>query len=131
MKPEQLRNQILCADLVWIPLALAAEQAVCSKLHSCQLPLGPSNFVVYVVCTVFSWVLLSENMHLDGFRGGLRVSALGLHLFLAVTLVVVLLFAVGNVSGGDARRLTLRLFLLFLFICVLAVRRFALKPTAR
>src|SRR5260370_36128708 len=99
MKPEQLRNQILCADLAWIPLALAAEQAVCSRLHSCQLPLSPSNFVVYVVCTVFSWVLLSENMHLDGFRGGWGVSAPVSHLFLSRTLLLVLLLAVGNGCG--------------------------------
>src|SRR5258708_11053626 len=101
MKPEQLRNQILCADLVWIPLALAAEQAVCSKLHSCQLPLGPSNFVVYVVCTVFSWVLLSENMHLDGFRGGWGLSALGLQLSLAGHPPVVHPAALRKLSGGD------------------------------
>src|SRR5208283_411387 len=70
MKPERLRNRILAADLVWIPVALAAEQALCSGLHCNQLPLGPSNFVVHVVGTVFAWVLLSENLHLDGFRGG-------------------------------------------------------------
>src|SRR5216684_1721553 len=120
MKPEQLRNQILSADLAWIPLALAAEQAVCSRLHSCQLPLGPSNFVVYVVCTVFSWVLLSENMHLDGFRGGWRLSALVSHLLLAVALLMVLLLAVENVSGY-AGRLTLSLFSLFLLIGFLAI----------
>ncbi len=131
MKPEQLRNQILCADLVWIPLALAAEQAVCSKLHSCQLPLGPSNFVVYVVCTVFSWVLLSENMHLDGFRGGWRLSALVSHLLLAVALLMVLLLAVENVSGRYAGRLTLSLFSLFLLIGFLAIRWFALKTVLR
>ena len=81
MKSEQLRNRILAADLVWIPLALMAEQALCAGLHCSQLPLGPSNFgVFYVVCTVLAWILLSENLHLDGFRGGWRLSALLSHL---------------------------------------------------
>src|SRR5260370_4063902 len=131
MKPEQRRNQILCAELAWIRLALAGEQAVWSRLHSCQLPLSPSNFVVYVVCTVFSWVLLSENMHLDGFRGGWRLSALVSHLLLAVALVMVLLLAVENVSGRYAGRLTLSLFSLFLLIGFLAIRWVALKEVLR
>src|ERR1700674_3568425 len=114
MKPEQLRNRILAADLAWDPVALAAEQSLCSGLHCSQLRLGPSNFVVYVVCTVFSWVLLSENMHLDGFRGGWRLSALVSHLLLAVGLLMVLLFAVENVSGRYVGRLTLSFFSLFL-----------------
>src|SRR5580698_9293098 len=88
MKPEQLRNRILAADLAWIPVALAAEQALCSGLHCSQIPLGPSNFVAYVVCTVLAWVLLSENLHLDGFRGGWRLPALVSHLLLAVVLLM-------------------------------------------
>src|ERR1700730_67426 len=128
MKPEQFRNRILAADLAWIPVALAAEQALCSGLHFSQLPLAPSNFVVYVGCTVFAWVLLSENMHLDGFRGGWRVPALVSHLILAIGLLMVLLLAVENVSGRYVGRLTLSafsLFLLFGFLCIrwLAMRR--------
>ena len=88
MKPEQLRNRILAADLAWIPVALAAQQTLCPKLHCGQVPLGPSNFVVYVGCTVSAWVLLSESLHLDGFRGGWRVPALVSHLLVAVVLLI-------------------------------------------
>jgi lipopolysaccharide/colanic/teichoic acid biosynthesis glycosyltransferase len=127
MKPEQLRNRILAADLGWIPVALAAEQALCSGLHCRQLPLGPSNFVVYVGCTVFAWVLLSENLHLDGFRGGWRLPALTSRLLLAVALLMVLLLAVENVSERYVGRLTLSVFSLFLLMGFLGIRWFAVR----
>jgi len=126
MKSEQLRNRILAADLASIPVALAAEQALCSGLHCSQLPLGPSNFVVYVGCTVFAWVLLSENMHLDGFRGGWRLPALVSHLLLAIALLMVLLLAVENVSGRYVGRLTLSAFSLFLLLGFLCIRWLAM-----
>jgi lipopolysaccharide/colanic/teichoic acid biosynthesis glycosyltransferase len=127
MKPQQLRNRILAADLAWIPLALAAEQALCSGLHCSHLPLGPSNFVVYVGCTVFVWVLLSENMPLDGFRSGWRLPALVSHLLLAVAMLMALLLAVENVSERYVGRLTLSVFSLFLLIGFLGIRGFALR----
>src|ERR1700680_1775346 len=131
MKSEQFRNRILAADLAWIPVALAAEQALCSGLHCSQLPLGPSNFVVYVVCTVFAWVLLSEKLHLDGFRSGWRMSALISHLLLAVALLVVLLLAVENVSERYVGRLTLSVFSLFLLTGFLGIRGLALRRVLR
>jgi lipopolysaccharide/colanic/teichoic acid biosynthesis glycosyltransferase len=127
MKPEQFRNLILAADLAWIPAALAAEQALCSGLHCTQLPLGSSNFLVYVGCTVFAWVLLSENMHLDGFRGGWRLPALVSHLLLAVALLMVLLLAVENLSERYVGRLTLSVFSLFLLIGFLGIRWVTLR----
>jgi lipopolysaccharide/colanic/teichoic acid biosynthesis glycosyltransferase len=127
MKPEQLRNRILAADLAWIPVALAAEQALCSGLHCSQPPLGPSNFVVYVGCTVVAWVLLSENMHLDGFRGGWRLSAVVSHLLLAAALLMLLLRAVENVSERYVGRLTLSVFSLFLLIGFLGIRWLAMR----
>jgi lipopolysaccharide/colanic/teichoic acid biosynthesis glycosyltransferase len=112
-------------------VALAAEQALCAGLHCSQLPLGPSNFVVYVVCTVFAWVLLSEQMHLDGFRGGWRLSALVSHLLLATALLMVILLAVEDMSGRDVGRLTLSVFSLFLLIGFLLIRWFALRGVLR
>jgi lipopolysaccharide/colanic/teichoic acid biosynthesis glycosyltransferase len=131
MKPEQLRNRILAADLAWIPVALAAEQALCSGRRCSQIPLGPSNFVVYVVCTVFAWVLLSEQMHLDGFRGGWRLSALVSHLLLAAVLLMALLRAVENVLERYVGRVTLSVFSLFLLIGFLGIRGFALRRVLR
>ncbi|MGA9544089.1 MAG: sugar transferase [Candidatus Sulfotelmatobacter sp.] len=127
MKPEQLRNRILAADLAWIPVALAAEQGLCSGVHCRQIPLGPSNFVVYVVCTVFAWVLLSENLHLDGFRGGWRLPAMISHLLLAAALLMVLLLAVANVSERYVGRMTLSVFTLFLLVGFFCIRWAALR----
>lgn len=131
MSPEQLRNQILAADLAWIPVALAAEQVLCAELHCTHIPLRPANFVVYVVCTVFAWVLLSENMHLDCFRGGWRLSALVSHLLLACMLLIVLLLAVEYFSGRYVGRLTLSLFSLFLLIGFLGIRGIARQAVHR
>jgi lipopolysaccharide/colanic/teichoic acid biosynthesis glycosyltransferase len=131
MKSEQLHNRILAADLAWIPVALAAEQALCSGLRCRHLPLGPSNFVVYVVCAVFAWVLLSEHMHLDGFRGGWRLSAMVSHLLLATALLMVILLAVEDMSERDVGRLTLSVFSLFLLIGFLCIRWFALRGVLR
>jgi lipopolysaccharide/colanic/teichoic acid biosynthesis glycosyltransferase len=131
MKPEQLRNRILAADLAWIPVALAAQQALCSGLHCSQFPLGPSNFVVYVVCTVFAWVLLSEHMHLDGFRGGWRLSSLISHLLLSTALLMVILLAVEDMLERYGGRLTLSAFSVFLLIGFLCIRWFALRGVLR
>jgi lipopolysaccharide/colanic/teichoic acid biosynthesis glycosyltransferase len=131
MKPEQLRNRILAADLAWIPVALAAEQGLCSVLHCRQIPLGPSNFVVYVVCTVFAWVLLSENLHLDGFRGGWRMPAMISHLLLAAALLMVLLLAVANVSERYVGRMTLSVFTLFLLVGFFCIRWASLRMVLR
>jgi lipopolysaccharide/colanic/teichoic acid biosynthesis glycosyltransferase len=131
MKPEQLRNRILAADLAWIPVALAAEQALCSCLHWSPHSLGPFNFVVYVVCTVFAWVLLSENMHLDGFREGWRLSTLVSHLLLATLLLTVLLLAVENVSEKFVGKLTLSVFSLLLLMGFLGIRVLALRNVLR
>ncbi|MCU1302731.1 MAG: exopolysaccharide biosynthesis polyprenyl glycosylphosphotransferase [Candidatus Sulfotelmatobacter sp.] len=131
MKVEQLRNRILAADLAWIPAALAAEQSLCSGLHCSQLPLNPSNFTVYVVCTVVAWILLSENLHLDGFRGGWRLSALLSHLLLAIALLMVLLLAVENVSERYLGRVTLSVFSLFLLIGFLIIRGLTLRTVLR
>jgi len=131
MKPEHLRNRILAADLGWIPIALAAEQTLSYELHRSQPPLGPFNFVVYVVCTVFAWVLLSENMHLDGFRGGWRQAALVSRLLLAGAVLMVLLLAVGSVSGQYVGRLTLSVFVVFLLSGFLCIRRVALRRVLR
>src|SRR5271165_407742 len=127
MKPGQLGNRILAADLAWIPVALAAEQGLCSGAHCSQPPLGPSNFVVYVVCTVFAWVLLSENLHLDGFRGGWRLPALVSHLLLAVAILMVLLLAIANVSARYVGRMTLSVFSLLLLIGFFCIRWAALR----
>jgi lipopolysaccharide/colanic/teichoic acid biosynthesis glycosyltransferase len=131
MNSEQLRTQILAADLVWIPLALAAEQALSKSLGLRQTPLSPLNFLVYVGGAVFGWVLLSEHLHLDGFRSGWRMSAAASRLLLAVAVLMVLLLAVESVSDRYVGRLTLSVFSIFLFLGFLCIRRLALNNILR
>jgi lipopolysaccharide/colanic/teichoic acid biosynthesis glycosyltransferase len=125
MKPDELRNWILSADLVWIPVALGIEQAL-DSLRPLRAGLGPSNFVIYVVGTVLTWILLSERMRLDGFRGGWRWPALLSNLLLATALLIVVLFAVENVSIRYVGRLTLSAFAGLLLAGFIAIRALAL-----
>ena len=131
MKSEQFRNRILAADLVWIPIALAAEQALCLAERWERLPLRASDFAVYVVCTGLAWILLSENLHLDGFRGGWRLSALISHLILSIAVVTVLTLAVEDVSQRHLGRFTLSVFSVFLLLGFLAIRWLALQRVLR
>jgi lipopolysaccharide/colanic/teichoic acid biosynthesis glycosyltransferase len=131
MNPEPLRNRILAADLAWIPLALAAEQELCSGLRWSQPRLGTFNFTVYVVATAMAWILLSENMHLDGFRGGWRLPALISHLLLGAAVLMVLLLAVEEVSGRYLGQVTLSVFSLVLLAGFFGIRWFALATVRR
>src|ERR1700688_5040191 len=122
MKAAHLRNQILAADLSWIPLALAGEQALCSGVHCRHEPLSLANFVAYSACAALAWLLLSESLHLDGFRSGWRMPALVSHLLLAVALLVGTLLAIEGLSQRYIGRVTLSVYSLLLFMGFLAIR---------
>jgi lipopolysaccharide/colanic/teichoic acid biosynthesis glycosyltransferase len=129
MKTAHLRNQILAADLAWIPLALAGEQALCSGAHCRHEPLSLANFVVYSACAAVAWLVLSDSdsLHLDGFRSGWRMSALVSHLLLAVVLLVGTLLAIESLSQRYIGRFTLSVYSLLLFMGFLAIRGLALR----
>lgn len=131
IEPHRLRNRILAADLAWIPVALAAEQALCSGVRCRHPSLGAANFIFYVVCTLLAWVLLSENLHLDGFRGGWRMPSLVSHLLVAVVLLMILLLAVQSVSERYVGRFTLSVFSLFLLAGFLGIRGLTLRRVLR
>jgi lipopolysaccharide/colanic/teichoic acid biosynthesis glycosyltransferase len=127
MTSEKLRNGILAADLAWIPVALAIEQALCAGWHCGRALLGPFNFVVYVVCAVLGWILLSENLGLDGFRGGWRLPSLISRLLLAVGLLMMMLLALENTAEQYVGRVTLTVFGLLLLKGFLIIRAVALR----
>ncbi len=131
IEPQRLRNRILAADLAWIPVALAADQALCSGVHCRHPSLGAANFIFYVVCALLAWVLLSENLHLDGFRSGWRMPSLVSHLLLAIVLLMILLLAVQSVSERYVGRFTLSVFSLFLLAGFLAIRGLTLRRVLR
>jgi lipopolysaccharide/colanic/teichoic acid biosynthesis glycosyltransferase len=131
MRPRQLRDRILAADLAWIPLALAGEQASRHGLHWSGPALGVSDFLLFVVATWLAWTLLSENLQLDGFRGGWRLPAVVSHLLLAVGLLLVMLLAVENVSRRRVGAWELAGFGLALLGGFLAIRWVALRMLRR
>jgi len=125
MKSQQLRNRIW--PQIWPGFQWRWRRASLVLRTHCSPFRWAVHFVVYVGCTVFVWVLLSENLHLDGFRSGWRLPALVSHLLLAVGVLMVLLLAVGNVSERYVGKLTLSVFSLFLLIGFLGIRGFALR----
>jgi lipopolysaccharide/colanic/teichoic acid biosynthesis glycosyltransferase len=125
MNAAHLRNQILAADLAWIPLALAGEQALCPAAHCHREPLSLANFVVYSACATIAWLVLSDNLHLDGFRSGWRMPALLSHVLLAVALLMGTLLAIESLSQRFIGRFTLSLYCLFLLLGFLAIRGIA------
>jgi lipopolysaccharide/colanic/teichoic acid biosynthesis glycosyltransferase len=127
MKAAHLRNQILAADLAWIPLALAGEQALCSGTHCRHEPLTLANFVVYSGCATVAWLLLSDSLHLDGFRSGWRMPALTSHLLLAVGLLMGVLLAIESLSQRFIGRFTLSVYSLFLLLGFFAIRGIAFR----
>lgn len=131
MRPERLRNRILAADLLWIPAALALEQAVCSRVHGLEPPLGLFNFVVYGAGAVLAWVLLSESMELDGFHGGWRLPAVVSRLVLAVAVLLLLLLAIEKTGEQYLGRVILAVFGLLLLKGFLIIRWLALQRVFR
>jgi lipopolysaccharide/colanic/teichoic acid biosynthesis glycosyltransferase len=127
MKTAHLRNQILAADLAWIPLALGGEQALCLGAHCRLEPLSLANFLAYSACAALAWLLLSESLHLDGFRSGWRMPTLVSHLLLAVAMLVGTLLAIERLSQRFIGRFTLSVYSLLLFIGFLAIRGLALR----
>ncbi len=130
VKPQQIHDWIFAADLSWIPMAFIGAQASCLATGIAVPGFAWSTFLILVIPTWLAWTLLSENLQLDGFRGGWRLSAVISHLLLAVALLMVLLLAVDNLSrryssGG------LGMFGLLMLSGFIAIRWIALRLLLR
>jgi lipopolysaccharide/colanic/teichoic acid biosynthesis glycosyltransferase len=131
MKSEQLPLRILTLDLAWIPLALAVEQALRYGLRWRQPALSSTHFLAYAGWAILAWILLSENLHLDGFRGGWRLSSVVSHLLLAVLLLMALLLAGDDVSAAGVGWKTLGAFSALMWMGFLAIRALAWRVVLR
>jgi lipopolysaccharide/colanic/teichoic acid biosynthesis glycosyltransferase len=125
MKSGRLRSRILAADVAWIPLSLAGQQRFSLGYHLRPLDLAPLQFAVFAMGTALGWILLSENLRLDGFRGGWRLSAVISHVLLAVTLLLMGLLAMDNMAGGSLGGVRLGGFSVCLLMGFLGIRAVA------
>lgn len=127
MKSDQLRMHILAADLAWIPAALASEQGIQSLFSPAQPALNPAEFASYFVCAVMGWILLSEHLRLDGFRGGWRLPSVISHLLLAVAILSLLFLAFDTALGVHVTGSSLCVLSFLLLLGFLCIRGIALQ----
>jgi lipopolysaccharide/colanic/teichoic acid biosynthesis glycosyltransferase len=121
VKTRSLARYILAADLIWVPLALAAAYAI----HYGIVWNGSSSFLTVLgTCAValFAWLFLSSWMKLDCFEGGWRFPAVVTQIFLASGCLMSLLLAGSYLVREYQSRLELAYFGLLLFLGFIAIR---------
>ena len=123
VKTQKLRYAILAGDLGWGVVAMGLSYLL-RYGHIWQNPASvpASTFTPFVVSTLFLWAVLCSSLRLDGFNGGWRFAAIVSQLLLAVSSVMVVLFAGGYLARLYLSRLVLGYFGI-LFLCgVIAIR---------
>lgn len=123
MTVKTFRFRILVADLCWAILSMALAYGVRYEHEwqsSTRLPV--SNFFPFLLVTIVFWTALSFRVHLDGFRGGWRFSAILSQLFPAVVVLMVLLFSGAYLTRWYTSRFVLNGFGVLFFLGLAAVR---------
>ena len=115
MNTRKLEFWILLADLVWIVLAfLSADLLRYGLTWSWGERLAIRALLPFVIATCGCWVALSLVMHMDGFRGGWRMSAMLSQLFLGLSCTIALVTMLGYFSRNYVSRLALTYFMFLL-----------------
>jgi lipopolysaccharide/colanic/teichoic acid biosynthesis glycosyltransferase len=126
VKKQRLQHWILGADLIWTGVAMV----VAYLLRFGFTWYGPPNgsfltFLPPLLGAIGLWTIIFARMHLDGFRRGWYPPAILSQLFLAVSFLIIAVFAGGFIAQVYMSRLTLAYFGIFLFLGFVAVRYFA------
>jgi lipopolysaccharide/colanic/teichoic acid biosynthesis glycosyltransferase len=115
MNTRKLEQWIVLADIAWIVVSF-----VSADLLRFGLTWSPDERVAiralfpFVIATCASWIALSSLMHMDGFRGGWRLSAMLSQLLLGIACTIALVTALGYFSRSYVSRLALAYFVLLL-----------------
>jgi lipopolysaccharide/colanic/teichoic acid biosynthesis glycosyltransferase len=123
MKKNRFPLWILVSDLLWVAIAF-----LCADLLRYGIPWNAAQerFVHELLPVLFVawllWALLSNNMNLDGFRGGWHFPAMVSALFLAVSLLMTILLAGSYLRQRYVSRLALGYFGILLLIGFIAIR---------
>src|SRR5215469_4211332 len=123
VKKERFQFWIVAADLMWAVLAMGLAYALRFDL----LKHGPRDTPVWtygaaLLTTICIWAAIFRSAKLDGFRRGWHLPAIASQLFLAVSFLMVVLFAAGYLFRIFASRLTFACFGLLLFLGFLGIR---------
>jgi len=123
MTSRNLRSSILTADLVWGMLAMP----LAYLMRYGWVWGGPADrtaltFVPALMVALLFWSLMSSWVRLDGFRAGWTFPAVVSQLLLAVSALMLALFAMGYLVRQFLSRLALGYFGLLLFLGFLAIR---------
>jgi len=117
------RFRILIADLCWAVTAMALAYGVrygWQWQDPARLP-APA-FLPFLLFAILFWTALSSWLHLDGYRGGWRFSAILPQLLPTVAVLMLLLFAGGYLARLYTSRFILSVFGILFFLGLIAIR---------
>lgn len=120
---KSFRFRILVADLTWAAMAMALSYGLRYQgqwQSAGRLP--APDFLPFLAFTIVFWTALSSWVHLDGFRGGWRMSAILSQLFPAVLALMLLLFTGCYLARWYTSRLVLSVFGIVFFLGLFAIR---------
>ena len=123
MTLKTFRFRILIADMLWAVMAMTLAYGLRYEgqwQNPTRLP-APA-FVPFLLFSILFWTALSSWVHLDGFRGGWRFSAMLSQLFPAVAALMVLLFAGAYLARWYTSRFVLNIFGIIFFLGLIAIR---------
>ena len=123
MTLKTFRLRIMIADLCWAVLAMGLAYGLRYQGHwqtPTRLPL-PALLPFLLFALVF-WAALSTWVHLDGYRGGWRFSAILSQLFPAVAVQMLLLFTAGYLARWYTSRFILNAFGILFFLGIVTIR---------
>lgn len=111
MRTHGVGRWILVADCAWIAIAVLGADVLRYGIHgSTSAALTAHHLFLFLFVNWGLWFVLSLRMHLDGFHGGWRFSAMVSQLCLAVGLLMAGLFAAGYLVREYVSRLALTYF---------------------
>jgi lipopolysaccharide/colanic/teichoic acid biosynthesis glycosyltransferase len=125
LKKQKLPHWILAGDLLWMVVSLPLAYLLRCGFHRYG-PEGDSfqNYLPLLIAGFVLWSGIFVWMQLDGFRRGWDLSAIMSQLFLAISLLMMILMTGGYLLRVFVSRLTLIYFALLLFSGFICLRYF-------
>lgn len=128
MKTQNIRNSILAADLLLLPvmLMLAIGLRYPDITGSAALMRHFQGYSFMLCAAFLAWIFLYFELSLDGFRGGWHIPAILSKAVVAVSLLMMVVFAVAFLTQHNYSRLVL-----FYFAVSYTVGLFGIRIVAR
>jgi len=124
LNKQRLQYCILALDLLWAILAMVAAYLLRYGFAEYDPQHGFLTYATALLATMLLWIVIFAAAKMDGFRHGWHLPAVSSQLFLAVCLLMVVLFAAGYLLRIFLSRLTFTYFGVLLFLGFLGIRYF-------